>query len=209
MPTLNNDLRETIEARCIQTINYEKERNMVCFRFNDLKDEAQDKFVKLLKNGSSIWTVRNNSTKEIKNVLSACNPRIIRPASWRPDKFSGSSIYKWGEVGISRLIYYCLNRRNVDNSCINHTVLRQSTREDPYSSRCVTCGQFNNRNSGELCQDCFDIFPERENRMAERELERDTMRETWDWPNELEKVADKDVCQRQDQENSVHIVPSE
>lgn len=90
--------------------NMEKEKDMFVFRYKDLTEEAQSKFARLIKWDSSIFTIRRCAKEnQIKHVLGVLNPIVMR-GGWNGG-FSHSTLYRWYESRISRLIFHSLFRR--------------------------------------------------------------------------------------------------
>ena len=121
MPTIFHNFRENI--------NKDKEKEKVLFRFDDLNIEAQYKFVKLIKQRSSIYTVRNYDEEEIYKCLDMINPVIIKEG-WNGG-FSKSSIKKGSERYISLAIYK-INRRRISEEIINSIRHFTETRDSRY-----------------------------------------------------------------------------
>lgn len=92
-------------------IDKEAEDRWFMFRFNDFKEEAQKKFVFMLKKDSSVKTLRNKAKDEdILHVLNYTNPIIVKPG-WSGG-FSSSGFYRWQEKILSSMIFNSLFRRS-------------------------------------------------------------------------------------------------
>lgn len=114
---------KTTERRTIKIIEYlkeheetaemwreteKRENEKLIFRFNDLSETAKEKFARILKKDSGLWTVRKEEeyggiTKEqIIETLTILNPKIAE--NWG-NKFSWGSFTRAKERNLSHLIY--------------------------------------------------------------------------------------------------------
>lgn len=116
MPNIFHNFREKI--------NKEKEKDNAIFRYDDLTIEAQKKFVRLIKNYSSIYTIRKYTEEEIHTCLDMANPKITRANPWR--KGFGGDIKKWEEKEISRIIYK-LNKKRPNTNDIEYITFETET----------------------------------------------------------------------------------
>jgi len=134
MPINIQDNKLLLENIASASIDYNKEEQMIMFRFNDLKGSARRRFAKRLLEDSSIYTIRAAKEHDVLEVLEIANPILISGGYGLYKTWSHSTIYRWGEKRISRLVYYTLYR-NLGQPMITYMqrVLRTPGTDAPYT----------------------------------------------------------------------------
>jgi len=91
-------------------IDKEAEQNSWHIRFNDLRPEAQQRFIKGLKKFSTVYTLRTDAAKEedMLNVTRDLNPILIN-TGWR-GSFSMSNFFQWKQQILSSAIFNSMFR---------------------------------------------------------------------------------------------------
>jgi hypothetical protein len=90
------------------------EEDAFIIRFNDLSQRVKNVLSRIIKNGSSIYTVRskdNISIQRIKDILTANNPIIW--SSWNPLRADhylvcNYPLFRYREQILSRIVYYAM-----------------------------------------------------------------------------------------------------
>ncbi len=120
------------------SVDLHQEEHRIIFRFNDLSLDAQKRFCQFLVDDSSIYSIRNAKNNEVVDVLQIANPIIIKGGWGGFTTWSNSTLFRWGEKQLSRIVYYTLFR-NLGSAQMSTIKRYIETQDLPRVDKCFDC----------------------------------------------------------------------